>query len=95
MGRGQDFLHYLTEEAELSTEPVPGQPIVEIAGDHRVLIENHFGVRGYSSEQIVVKVKYGCVRICGHCLELVKMTREQLVVRGKIDAVALQRRGQR
>lgn len=95
MGRGQRFLDYLAEEAELSAEPIPGQPLVEIAGDHRVLIENHFGVKGYSSEQIIVKVKFGCIRVCGHCLELVRMTKEQLIIRGKIDAVTLQRRGQR
>lgn len=93
MGRGRNFLERLTEEADLTTQPLPGQPIVEIAGDRRVLVENHLGVKEYSRERITVKVKYGCVCICGCQLELLQMTKDQLVVRGRIDGVTLQRRG--
>ena len=70
-----------------------GQPIVEIAGDRRVLIENHFGVKEYSREKIGVKVKYGLVCVCGCDLELIRMTKEQLIISGRIDAVTLIRRG--
>ena len=76
-----------------SAEPLPGQPIVEIAGDRRVLIENHFGVKEYSREKIGVKVKYGLVCVCGCDLELIRMTKEQLIISGRIDAVTLIRRG--
>ena len=41
--------------------PTKEEDIVEIAGDRRVLIENHFGVKEYSREKIGVKVKYGLV----------------------------------
>lgn len=93
MGRGGHFLQRLADGADLTTEPLPGQPIVEIAGDRRVLIENHFGVKEYSRERITVKVKYGFVSVCGCGLELMRMTREQLVICGRIDGVTLQRRG--
>lgn len=93
MGRKRMFLERLTEDADLGTDAAPGKPIVEIAGDDRVLIENHFGVMGYSAERILVKVRYGCVSVCGCRLELLRMTREQLVIRGRIDGVTLQRRG--
>mgnify|MGYP002456976651 CR=1 FL=1 len=73
--------------------PRRGQPIVEIAGDRRVLIENHFGVKEYSREKIGVKVKYGLVCVCGCNLELIRMTKEQLIISGRIDAVTLIRRG--
>ena len=92
MGRGRNFFERLAEETDLSGQPLPGQPIVEIAGDRRVLIENHFGVKEYSKERITVKVRYGCVSICGCQLELLRMTREQLVIRGRIDGVSIQRR---
>ena len=95
MSRGRHILERLADEADLTAEPMPGQPIVEIAGDSRVLIENHFGVRGYSRERIVVNVKYGCIHVCGCGLELMRMTREQLVIRGRIDSVTVQRRGNR
>ena len=84
------ILQRLADGADLSAEPLPGQPIVEIAGDRRVLIENHFGVKEYSREKIGVKVKYG---LCGCDLELIRMTKEQLIISGRIDAVTLIRRG--
>lgn len=93
MGRGGYILQRLTDGADLAAEPLPGQPVVEIAGDRRVLIENHFGVKEYSRERITVKVKYGFVSVCGCRLELMRMTREQLVICGQIDGVTLQRRG--
>lgn len=92
MGKGRFFLDRLTESADLAAEPLPGQPIVEIAGDRRVLIENHFGVKEYGSQRITVKVKFGCVCICGCGLELQRMTKEQLVICGRIDCVTVQRR---
>lgn len=94
MGRGRFFIERLAENADLELEPLPGQPIVEISGDRRVLIENHFGVKAYSREKIVVNVKYGHLCVCGCGLEMMRMTREQLVIRGRVDAVTLQRRGQ-
>lgn len=93
MGMGRYLLERLADEADLTAEPLPGQPIVEIAGDRRVLIENHFGVKEYSRERITVKVKYGFVSVCGCHLELMRMTKEQLVICGRIDGVMLQRRG--
>lgn len=93
MGKGHFFLERLSENSDLAMEPLPGQPIVEIAGDKRVLIENHMGVKAYGRDKILVKVKYGCLCVCGCGLELLRMTREQLVIGGKIDGVSLQRRG--
>lgn len=85
-------MELLTQRAELESEPMPAQPIIEIAGDTRVLIENHKGVKAYNSGQVLVNVGYGCVCVCGCGLQLVRMTREQLVIRGRIDSVSLQRR---
>lgn len=92
MGRGRMFLERLAEDSEFGRDSLPGQTVVEIAGESRVLIENHSGVMGYSSERILVKVKYGCVCVCGCGLEMLRMSREQLVIRGKIHGVTLQRR---
>lgn len=93
MGRGRSIWQKLAEEADLGGESTPGVPIVELAGDCRVLIENHFGVKEYSRERIAVKVKYGVICVCGCQLELMRMTAERLVISGRIDTVTLQRRG--
>ena len=71
----------------------PGVPIVELAGDGRVLIENHRGVVEYGTEKICGKVRYGFVCVCGLEMELARMTKDQLVITGKIGSVTIQRKG--
>ena len=93
MKRKREWIQWLTEGADLPGEPNPGQPLVEIAGDKRVLIENHRGVIQYGREKICVQVRYGQIAVCGCGLELARMTREQLVICGNIEGVTLIRRG--
>ena len=93
MGKANHFLNRLADGADLGEEPLPGQSILEIAGENRVLIENHMGVREYSRERIGVKVKFGQINVCGDCLELRHMTKHRLVISGRIHSVVLCRRG--
>ena len=90
MRKGRHFLTHVLEESAMDTVSI--QPIIEIVGDRRVLIENHQGVAAYGKEKILVCVKFGSVCICGCNLEMMHMTKEQLVVYGRIDSVSLQRR---
>jgi len=92
MIKGERLWQRFAENTDLSEEYLPGNTIVEIAGENRVLIERHLGVKGYSHECIIVKVKFGYIHVCGSCLELCRMTSEQLVIKGRIDQVSLQRR---
>ena len=92
MGRTKYILSRLADGADLGEEPLPGQSLVEIAGDRRLLIENHCGVKEYSRERIGVRVGYGQIMICGCGLELVRMCKEQLVVTGRIDGITFCRR---
>ena len=90
MAKGNNFIVQMMEDS--SMDVVAGKPIIEIAGDRRVLIENHQGVAAYGREKILVHVKFGSVCICGCNLEMLRMTKEQLVIYGRIDSVGLQRR---
>ena len=92
MARSGDWLQHLADRTELEGEPLPGCPVVELAGDRRVLIERHKGVMEYGTERIRVQVSYGVICIEGCGLELIKMTPQQLVIGGRIDSVSLQRR---
>lgn len=92
MSRGRNFWDQLALNTEIMDGTMPDQPIVEISGNRRVLIENHFGVKVYSRETIMVNVKFGAVCVNGCGLELLRMTKEQLVICGKISSVTLQRR---
>ena len=82
----------LLDQLDLPGETLPGQVLVEIAGENRVLIEQHRGIREYSPERIGVCVRYGMVEICGSGLELRCMSKEQLIICGRIDSVTLRRR---
>jgi sporulation protein YqfC len=82
----------LAERADLQGEALPGQPLVEIFGERRVLIEHHNGVIEYGKEKIQVKMRYGCLCISGDGLELSKMNVDQLIICGRIDSVSIIRR---
>lgn len=92
MKQRKGLLERLTEEVDLPGEALPGVPLVELAGDRRVLIENHSGVTEYGRDKIRVQVHYGQLCICGCGLELARMTKEQLIITGRIDSVTLIRR---
>lgn len=93
MEGGDKIWSRLIGDSVLDIASIPGRPIIEIAEDRRILIENHFGVREYGRNKITVNVKFGSVDICGTCLELRQMTKEQLVITGKICSVTLNRKG--
>lgn len=93
MKQSRHWLDRLADQADLPGEAGIGQPLIELAGDRRVLIEHHQGVTQYGREKICVKVKYGTVAVCGCGLELARMTKGQLIICGRIDSVNLVRRG--
>lgn len=92
MNRGMKWVDRISAAADLQEESIPALPLVEIAGDRRVLIEHHCGVTHYGRERIVVQVKFGQIAVSGDCLELTKMTAQQLIISGCIYGVELQRR---
>lgn len=86
MNRKEGWIQRLTENS------LPGIPILELAGDRRVLIECHCGVTKYEPTQVGVRVKYGTLVINGSCLCLSHMSKERLVVSGRVDSIELIRR---
>jgi len=89
MKQREKLLHTFAMAADLPGEALPGIPLLELAGEGRVLIENHRGVTAYAREEICVQVQYGCICICGENLSLARMTKEQLVITGRIDRIQL------
>ena len=86
------LMQKLTDGAELFDEMPPGVPVVEIAGEYRVLIEQHKGMVEFSRERICVKVCYGFVCVLGSALKLSHMSQYRLVISGQIDCVKIMRR---
>ena len=89
MKQGRYWLERLADQADLSGESLSVMPLVEIAGNRRVLIEGHRGVTQYGCDCICVRVSYGTVAVNGIDLELAQMTKAQLIIRGKIHKITL------
>ena len=85
------WMRGLLDGADLLEETLPRQPLVELLGDRRVLIENHCGVTEYGAERICVRVSYGHVGVTGCGLHLGHMSRQRLVIMGTIHAIEVQR----
>lgn len=65
------------------------KPLIEILGDHRLLIEHHKGVIQYETNLISVKVAFGCVEIRGEELKIYCMSQENIVICGTVESVHL------
>ena len=88
------WMQRLADHAELNDEILPGQTVLELIGEGRVLIEGHGGVYVYSDVEICVKVKYGVLKIVGRNLKLSQMTLYKLIISGFISEIYLIRRNQ-
>lgn len=87
MGKGKNWLQRIAEEADLLDENVIREPILELCGNSRVLIENHCGVIEYGPQQIRVKIRQGDFTVRGTGLRLCRMCGEKLLIRGRIEEV--------
>lgn len=83
------FIRQVSMDMDLPGEPPIRGPLIEIFGDCRVLIENHRGVKGYSTSEICVCTLCGTAYIQGQGLEIARMSKHQLVITGTIDGVRL------
>ena len=92
MKRNRTMFQRLAVEADVAADLIPGVPLVELAGDRRVLVENHRGVTEYGIHKICVLVSYGCLWIEGEHLKLSHMSRENLVICGRIQSISLVRK---
>lgn len=90
--RGKEMMERMAVVSSMTGEPIMKQPLVELCGGNRILIEHHMGIGVYSSEEVQVKVRFGEVYIDGSNLRICKMTADQLVIAGIIDAVRISRR---
>ena len=91
MKKDKLWVERIAEGTDLQDAPIPGQPLIELAGDRRVLMENHGGVTEYGTERICVSVKFGQVCISGEDLCLSKMSKSQLIISGRIESIELYR----
>lgn len=91
MGNRGNFLQRLADSTDLAEENITAQPLLEVCGDSRVVIERHAGVTEYAKDRISVRVKGGEYCVMGQELSLCRMCDQQLLIRGKIDSIQIRR----
>lgn len=79
------------QRLSMQDEALPGQTVVEVLEDQRVLIEHHRGIIQYTREEIQIRVKFGRICVSGQGLSLCRMTSDQLVITGEIHSLTLLR----
>lgn len=89
MKKNQSILKQVIHGSEIRAQSFSTTPLIEIMGYGRVLIENHISISSYDMQQIYIRVKYGMVLVQGDALNLAYMSKEKLVITGKIGSIHL------
>ena len=89
MKKNPSILKQVIHGSEIHVQPLSATPLVEVIGYERVLIENHVSIASYDTQQIYIRVKYGMIRIQGDALKLAYMSKEKLVITGKVGSIHL------
>ena len=91
MKQKRSLVDKILDSMPLEEESSPLQSVLELCGDGRLLIENHFGVSEYTMERICVRVRFGQIVICGSNLMLRRMQGQVLVIMGRIEQICVKR----
>ena len=89
MKRKRYILQYVLDSSELGDESLPGQSVVELLGDSRIIIENHKRILQYDPLMISIRFSFGTLSIIGCNLQLRSMIGHKLLITGKIDRIEL------
>ena len=78
---------------ELPSEIILDLPRLVLTGNQRLLIENHRGIKEYAKDEIRLSTPVGKLRIHGQDLEILAIDQEQVEIKGRIDQVEWEERG--
>jgi len=73
---------------ELPADVIAGVPRVTLLGETEARVGNHRGLIAYSPRLVVIALESGELRVAGSDLVIARICREEVVIAGKIRAVA-------
>ena len=79
-----DVIDLAAERLEIPAFGLHGLPRLTLTGDRQLLVEQHRGLTRYSTEEIVIALQKGRVRLTGKNLRLVAMDKEAVLIAGEI-----------
>jgi len=90
MRRTKNKQNRLGSILELPDELTTNNPKITILGFEKVYIENHKGVLEYQEFFIRLNTSIGIININGFNLKLEEMTKDDVLVTGKIDGIDME-----
>ena len=91
MKKGNHWLGRIQNEMDLLEVNIAREPLLELCGNSRVLVENHCGVVEYGPQRIRVKIKNGDFAVLGSGLQLCNMCADKLLIRGRIEQILVRK----
>ena len=85
------FSNKIDEILEVPREISSVSPKVTIIGFDEILIENYKGIMEYEEFFVKIKTEIGVININGFKLNLEQMTNEDVLVKGVINSIDLER----
>ena len=86
------FIERVSDVLEVPGEAM-GLPLVTVVGDGRVHIENHRGLLLCGEDKITVECRGMEISVEGEKLEMVVLTEHELLIRGRVGEVRMERKG--
>lgn len=78
----------LSSALDMPVDFAGGMPRIVLTGNRGVLVENHNGIRAFSSEQVRIACIYGEIIIDGKNMRLNFLKKDEIEAEGEIIAVA-------
>jgi len=79
----------LAETLGLPYDTVLGYPMLQLAGNRKIRVENHTGVRRLAADGIWLGTPKGVVRLLGSELYLARLDKDEAVVAGRLEQIDL------
>ena len=86
----KNFTDTVSEKISVPQETLALIPLVQLRGKRSVCIENHCGILEYTDSLVKVQVKRGNIAIIGCRLEIARMTKRIVEIRGSIQRLELE-----
>lgn len=86
----RDFSDAVSEKLALPQETLTQAPLVQLHGKRSVCIENHRGILEYTDCLVRVAVRRGTIAVIGSRMEIARMTRRIVEIRGCIERVEME-----
>ena len=85
------FSNKIIKALDLPAEIANGETKITIIGFNEMLIENYKGILEYEEFYINIKIDIGSINISGYNLSLEQVTEDDILVKGKIKSLDVER----